>query len=374
MKKIVLPLIFTLFSVTGRGQMIPFFENWDMGLFTYQDWTFSPAQGNWQINVGIGNPLPAAMFRGQPALTDYHDTLKSIWISSEFRNCAKYWLEFDLMLDNAQNSSTEGFGIAVKHNGGSGHDPYLMLEDIYNYHSFGWTHFKYQLPDDVWQSSSWCFQLGFVPHGPNSSQINGWYLDNIHAYFTCNPPISITGMNMGSYRHLSWQPPPCSLDTTGQTMIPIGYNVYRKVCMDTTFQKLNNTYVVDTTFDDHVSLGYCFDYYVTAIYNSTEWNGFLCESQPSDTIYLMFEGVDRQYRSREITLFPNPVDKTLTLKSSDPIQGFQLSDLAGRKMFEADKAGSDEFSFNCEGLADGIYYLTIRTEQGEISQKVIVQH
>ena len=357
-----------MISIFCRGQrMLPFFELWDMGTFGFQNWTFAPNQGNWLMNAAEGNPPPAAVFPGQPAKTDYHDTLisTSFW-GYEFQNCAQFKLEFDLKLENVQNTSTEAFGIAVYYEA-----TWHLLADIYNYNSFDWTHLSYFLPHEVTHGS---FRLGFVGHGQNTSNINKWLLDNIYLSFKCFPPESFTANMMGSYCHLSWQPAPCTLDTAGRTMIPMGYNVYRRSCNDSTFQKLNNSYVIDTTFDDHFPSGSCFYYYITEIYNSTEWNGFLCESQPSDTLYLMSEGVDRKDKEHGITMFPNPVDQTLTIKSADLFHGFQLTDLFGRTVFDIGKVFSREYSFSCKSLENGIYFLKIHTGQGEVCRKIILQH
>jgi len=179
------------------GAPIPFYEPWDLGVFTYQNWTHA---GHWSINTGIGNPAPCADFTWQPVTTNYSHALTSEVITASAWTCAKIWLDFDLKLVDYNNTGKEKLTLDLFY-GGQWHQ---KLE-VTNNGSTGWVHKHI----DITAVAGKAFRLRFVANGENSADILHWYVDNVHAYGICTPPKSLTKTQSHFTTTLTWQAPTC---------------------------------------------------------------------------------------------------------------------------------------------------------------------
>ena len=65
--------------------------------------------------------------------------------------------------------------------------------------------------------------------------------------------------------------------------------------------------------------------------------------------------------SKEISVFPNPVEDVLYIQSETAVSGVILSDLNGRKLFESQQASE----VNMSNYSAGMYLLIIKTANGE---------
>lgn len=187
--------------IINFGRPLPFYEDWNMGSFSYQDWRFIPDQGNWSINTTEGNPAPSAMFSWQPPCVSYSSALESPALDGFPFDCASIWLDFDMQLTDRTNSGTERMVAEVFYN-----NIWHKKAEFVNNGNLAWT--TYHL--DISPVKKKGFRIRFRALGENSAEILQWELDNIHVYAVCYPPENLFGQPVGNDVHLSWSPPRCN--------------------------------------------------------------------------------------------------------------------------------------------------------------------
>jgi len=186
--------------VLSYGSYLPFFEPWDNSSFSFNDWSFFPAQGNWRISNTEGNPAPSAMFTGEPGLTDYSFALVTQPIDATPQSCAAIWLDFDLRLDSPNSTGEEKLLVEILVN-----NSWRTKAEYINSGSFGWTarHINISAVEATG------FEVRFRITGRNSTDISGWYLDNVHLYAICYPASNLLANVTGYDVYLTWSPPDC---------------------------------------------------------------------------------------------------------------------------------------------------------------------
>ena len=187
--------------ILDYGRLLPFIEPWDQGTFSYNDWSFSPEQGNWQINTAEGNPLPDAEFSWEPARNNYEFYLESPVLTAIGVQCAKVWLDFDYSLNDNNSTAQEKLSAEIYYNS--------RWHTVVTYSNNGdvqWTarHF------DISIVRGKSFKVRFKVKGVYSPDIVSWKIDNIHIYAVCNPALNLAGDPMGYDVQLTWSPPDCS--------------------------------------------------------------------------------------------------------------------------------------------------------------------
>lgn len=75
----------------------------------------------------------------------------------------------------------------------------------------------------------------------------------------------------------------------------------------------------------------------------------------------------------KITLFPNPANQIIQLKSSENIVGYKIYDYQGTLKSQNQLLKSKEFSVNLNNLSSGIYYATILLENGQTISKQFIK-
>ena len=103
----------------------------------------------------------------------------------------------------------------------------------------------------------------------------------------------------------------------------IGYNVYRTdLGAQPPYNKLNSAPVTATTYLDVLPNNSSSDYgqykyYVTAVFNDSQTNAFLCESPGLDTIMIQFPAVGIDPIGKEsVQIYPNPATQFVNVKST----------------------------------------------------------
>ncbi|MCX6288083.1 MAG: T9SS type A sorting domain-containing protein [Bacteroidetes bacterium] len=176
---------------------LPFYEPWDSGTFIFNDWHHT---GNWHVNVATGNPAPCADFPGQPALTNYSDTLLSPIINADPYTCSKIYLDYDFKL-NDRNPTGNEYLTVEEFAGGF----YKKIAEYKNESSVNWTSEHIELKYTIGKT----FRILFRSHGTNSTDIFHWFVDNIHAYANCKAPRSLIYIIHHNAINLSWSAPNC---------------------------------------------------------------------------------------------------------------------------------------------------------------------
>ena len=183
------------------GLSLPFFEPWDQGEFTYNDWRFTYEQGNWNLPLNEGNPPPSAAFTGLPLRTGYSYSLESTVLDASSLNCAKIWFDFDIRLQDIAANSNEELSAEIYHNGN-----WHRKGTWKNTGSFGWTPAHIEISSVKGKG----FRIRFNATGLQSSDILDWSIDNINVYAVCLPASNLTGEPLGNDVQLRWSPPWCN--------------------------------------------------------------------------------------------------------------------------------------------------------------------
>lgn len=92
------------------------------------------------------------------------------------------------------------------------------------------------------------------------------------------------------------------------------------------------------------------------------------------------EGIDENMQRNELIIFPNPANSSLTISfSSSQKQTVELRiyNTLGKQIYvekEEITAGKFEKEINVEKLSDGIYFLQLKTKEGLMNKKIMVQY
>ncbi|MBE0661115.1 MAG: choice-of-anchor J domain-containing protein [Bacteroidales bacterium] len=148
-------------------------ENWGSGGYSANEWTFDPAQGNWQMDASFGNPAPSTRFYWSPSVTNYNNALVSKQLSG--LGMPSVMLKYDLYLSNYSSATMEQMAVEVW-NGSS-------WVGVANYSNAGgnipWTTYTHNITQHAQGQQ---FKVRFRAYGANSFNINWWNLDNIMVY------------------------------------------------------------------------------------------------------------------------------------------------------------------------------------------------
>jgi len=183
------------------GRLLPFTEPWTQGSFSYNDWRFIPAPGNWSVSQETGKPVPSACFSGLPELFNYSFALESPALDATPFDCARIWLDFDLKLVDKNASGKEKMILEVYYN-----NSWHKKIEIINSGSIDWT--SHHIDISVVKGKG--FRFRFRASGDHSTDITSWFVDNISAYAICLPATNPSGEAWGNDIHLAWSPPQCN--------------------------------------------------------------------------------------------------------------------------------------------------------------------
>jgi Secretion system C-terminal sorting domain len=74
----------------------------------------------------------------------------------------------------------------------------------------------------------------------------------------------------------------------------------------------------------------------------------------------------------QISIFPNPANTAVTIKCSTAIQTITLTDVLGRIVLVENHNGSREATLQTNGLVDGTYFVSVKTENGIKTEKLLL--
>ena len=187
--------------VVNYGRLLPFLEPWDQASFQYNDWQFDPTQGNWEVVTDQGHPPPCARFSWQPPVSGYSYGLISPVFDATAYSCSRIFLDFDLRLDDISASGTEALSVEVYYN-----NTWHLMTTYLNQGSYSWRSKHLDISPVTGKS----FRIRFLAYGDQSTDISGWFIDNVHIYPIGYPAEDLQGDVMGFDVHLTWEPPGCS--------------------------------------------------------------------------------------------------------------------------------------------------------------------
>ncbi|MBK9358098.1 MAG: choice-of-anchor J domain-containing protein [Bacteroidales bacterium] len=165
------------------GYDLPFNENWNTGLFETNQWTVEGT--NWRIAGQAGNPAPSVEFTYSPIQTDYALSLTSSWINGTGYIDGKFFLDFDLKLDDVNATGEETLLVEV-YNGAA-------WVNVATYTAEGDMAWEMKHVDITNQAKNKVFRIRFNAKGVNTLDIFNWQIDNINIYRLCAPPTNLVG-------------------------------------------------------------------------------------------------------------------------------------------------------------------------------------
>ena len=180
---------------------LPFTETWENGFYNY-DWEV-PCD-NWVISDEIGNPGKSAQFIGLPELMNYSFDLLSYPLYVNGIEDGHVYFDLDVKLEDIDKNGTEKFIIGVMDD-----ESFYPLETLINDGSTEWISKHYDISNYTYQEMH--VKLVFRAEGENSSNIDGWFIDNIHVYQMCEEPSNLSLEPQFGSGHsiakLDWDPP-----------------------------------------------------------------------------------------------------------------------------------------------------------------------
>ena len=184
------------------GLTIPWMEDWNSAGFTYNTWSFAPDQGHWKISNMTGNAVPSAEFTWAPPTTDYSYAMITPALNASIFTCADIWLDFDLKLDDRNNTGAEKLKVDIYKNGN-----WTNVAEYTNTGSFNWN----TKHIDISNVRGKAFKVRFVASGANTADILGWFVDNISVYPVVYPALNLTAQNNNQNFNvnLAWNSPAC---------------------------------------------------------------------------------------------------------------------------------------------------------------------
>jgi hypothetical protein len=178
------------------GYGLPFLEDWSSGNFEEQQWI--SGSGNWEIESGDGNPAPAAVFRGEPTLTNYAVSLESYPMNASSMTVGRICLDFDLKLEC--NLPTGNERLKIQSWDLLSQSWRTIAEFRNNEESYTWR-FQHIL---ISFARNNVFKVRFLAAGTNSADISRWHVDNIHIYRKCDGPPDLSVVENWEYNELRW--------------------------------------------------------------------------------------------------------------------------------------------------------------------------
>ncbi len=173
-------------------------------------------------------------------------------------------------------------------------------------------------------------------------------------------PTDLTAMEDGEDIVLNWVAPNTSSDDAKDFL---GYNVYYSF-EGSSFDMIAEE-ITETTFT-HVdaAIGGLHTYYVTAFYDEGE-------SLPSNEVDLLITSIEDQIVGSTM-LYPNPASEVVNIKSNFDITSIKVFNHSGQVVSE-EMVHNKIYQINTSQYNAGLYFFQIKTTEGTISKRIIVQ-
>jgi hypothetical protein len=233
--------------------------------------------------------------------------------------------------------------------------------------SFGWGTYA-ALPD----SGHWLWELfttGFYQIDSSSYYLAGYF-----------PWMAIDGrtVNFNNAGVITLAPPVINIEVNTDTICKYGYVHYAPELSDLT---ASIEWYMPGGFPDTSTQLFPVVQYSTA----GKYAALATVKNPygSNTFYLadsivvldpcVLSGVN-QFEQNELHIFPNPANNQVYIETGDrPVLKIQLLDLSGKRVLSIPGSQNTEQSFNVNGLAGGMYFITVITTGGSLTEKLVIQ-
>jgi hypothetical protein len=248
--------------------------------------------------------------------------------------------------------------------------------------SFDWQQNEIDITDHAFGK---VFKLRFMAEGVLSSDILGWFVDNISIERLCSPPQNLTAMGLNLIDiELFWNSPSVGVlkdgglnweDVVNGNAAHDQEGLGKQLVQQYEIYFSNNgggyeflDITMDTFYIHHygnIQLGEQYCYYVNAVYED-------CDPSSNEACWSYVIGIDDNSSPEILRVYPNPSNDRIYIVSTNVIRELCLLDYSGRMMQCHQLKNQMEFSMDVSGYAPGVYLLRIDTEQGRIVRKIIV--
>jgi len=110
-----------------------------------------------------------------------------------------------------------------------------------------------------------------------------------------------------------------------------------------------------------------------SVYIADDWNGTANENiywkPTTEYVYAIPLGFEEFEADPDLNIFPNPVKNTFTLNKA--VNGVEIYNLNGKHIQSFEGSFKKEFSFDISSLKSGIYLMSIATEKGKTTRKLL---
>lgn len=353
------------------GYELPFYEDWESMSFETQEWT---ADENWLI---VDNPTAetkVATFYFMPEMINYESDLTSPPINASEISLGELYFDFELMLKNNQNSGTEMLEIQIGANG-----VWTTLDTFDNEEEFDWTFCTYEISD---YAKGEAFQIRFAAYGDNTSNIQGWFIDDVLVYRNCEPaPTNLqsdiiydptTPDDNGIF--LSWdypeeEPEPASDLAKDEGEILVLFEVYRKVDSEGEFEliaTLEETGYLDP--EENLNPGGLYEYYVKAGIADDNDD---CLTDPTNIVAEIWQVGLGESEALSYKMYPNPTDSKTYIEAGGNITRVRISNKLGQTTIVHD-VNANKCEIDLGQLTPGVYLMHIETDNATYTEKVFV--
>ena len=377
------------------GYPLPFFEGWEITDFQFNKWSHSDEGGFWLFDTVEGKP-PASVCLESNCSNKY-SILTSYAINADSIEDGNIYLEFDLKHERGSIRNAYGFFLIEIYNGIK--DGYYWWHTIKMYHAsetFDFIRNYYNISQYVKSKS---FKIRFRgSFRCSNGEKSKWFIDNIHIYRTCKPPVNLTGEyfwndsvpgeeNFGA--KVCWDAPNSSnrsySGTSSKNSRSVSaFNIYRRGEEDEDYD-LYATIPFDTAnssycfYDSYPNVNthkiYC--YKVTAVWKDVDQ----CESKPatvyypySDSVCVYVTGIEKQNQGNGVKIYPNPANSRIVVQSQYPVSKVEILTLSGTVALKIAGLHQDKTEVDVSQLPAGLYVVKVYGKDGLTSiGKVAIQ-
>lgn len=142
------------------------------------------------------------------------------------------------------------------------------------------------------------------------------------------------------------------------------------VCKDA-FVNLTGGGASSYTWSGGVTNGVSFAPTATQTYTVTGTNANGCvNTSDIEIIVDLCTGIE-SIQNNTISIFPNPTNGLINIIAESKIEAIEITNLVGEKIYSS-TLNLDAFTIDLREQAVGVYYINVKTEQGVINKKIIL--
>lgn len=110
-----------------------------------------------------------------------------------------------------------------------------------------------------------------------------------------------------------------------------------------------------------------------SVYFADDWNGSananIYWKPTTEYVYAIPLGSEEFEADLDLNIFPNPVKNTFMLNKA--VNGLEIYNLNGKHIKSFEGSFQKEFSFDIASLESGVYFVSIKTEKGKTTRKLL---